>query len=76
MTHQCPGPECVKQIAYERLACPPHWFQVPVAIRNAVYRAWANGEGAGTIAHTRAMEAAIARMSPLRRSGARPRPSP
>jgi hypothetical protein len=65
MTHECPGPGCEAQVPYEVLACSRHWYQVPKALRTAVYRAWANGAGAGTVAHTRAIEAAIARMRPL-----------
>jgi hypothetical protein len=60
--HTCPGPRCEEQIPYELLACRRHWYQVPKPARNAVYGAWKNGAGAGTTAHTRAMEAAIKRM--------------
>ncbi len=64
--HTCPGPECGKEIPYDMLACSRHWYQVPKAIRAAVYRAWNNGQGAGSPAHTAAIAAAIDRMAPLK----------
>lgn len=64
--HACPGPECEEQIPYEMLACRRHWYQVPKAVRNAVYGAWKDGAGAGTLAHLNAMNRAIAAMTPLR----------
>jgi hypothetical protein len=63
--HQCPGPECEAEVPYEMLACSRHWYQVPKQIRRAVYRTWGDGAGAGTMAHLRAMEAAIRSMTPL-----------
>ena len=65
MTHDCPGPGCEAQIPYEMLACSRHWYQVPKALRTAVYRAWDHGLGAGTQAHSVAIKAAIDRMRPL-----------
>jgi hypothetical protein len=47
------------------LACSRHWYQVPRPVRNAVWRAWRNGAGAGTEAHQLAMHLAIADMRPL-----------
>jgi hypothetical protein len=63
--HKCPGPDCDAEVPYEMLACSRHWYQVPRAIRAAVWRAWADGAGAGTEAHSAAIVAAIARMRPL-----------
>jgi len=65
MTHRCPGPGCDAQVPHEMLACPRHWYQVPQATRNAVYRAWEGGAGASSPAHTAAMDAAIRSMRPL-----------
>jgi hypothetical protein len=65
MSHRCPGPGCDAQVPYEMLACRRHWYQVPRALRNAVYTAWRNGAGAATSAHTAALDAAISRMRPL-----------
>jgi hypothetical protein len=76
MTHNCPGPECTKQIPYDQLACSRHWYQVPRPIRNAVYRAWANGDGVGTQAHLSAMQAAIGKMTPLPPPKGKPSDSP
>jgi len=63
--HQCPGPECDEQVPYGMLACRRHWYQVPKAIRGAIYGAWQNGSGAGTAAHLAAMDKAIACMRPV-----------
>jgi hypothetical protein len=60
MTHQCPGPECAAEVDYSQLMCPGHWHQVPKPIRRAVWIAWNRGSGAGTPAHTAAIQAAIA----------------
>lgn len=66
MSHQCPGPECpVEDVDDDKLACVPHWYQVPRDIRSRVYATWNNGAGAGSPAHTRAMTQAIATMRPL-----------
>jgi hypothetical protein len=65
MMHRCPGPGCDAQVPYEMLACRRHWYQVPRAIRNAIYHAWADGAGSGSDEHLAAMDAAIARMRPL-----------
>lgn len=62
--HECPGPECGKLVPDEMLACPRHWYQVPKPMRDAVYKAWNRGAGAGSAAHYNAMLAAIGRMHP------------
>jgi hypothetical protein len=65
MMHTCPGPGCTADVPPEMLACSRHWYQVPRQLRAAVWRAWADGAGAGTAAHTAAITAAIERMRPL-----------
>jgi hypothetical protein len=65
MTHECPGPGCEVQVPAHMLACSRHWYQVPRPLRTAVWRAWDNGAGAGTPAHTEAMRRAIANMREL-----------
>ena len=59
-THKCPGPECIREIPYDRLACSMHWSALPQAIRIAIYRAWDGGKGAGSDEHTEALKQAIA----------------
>jgi hypothetical protein len=59
MDHKCPGPGCDKQVPADMLMCRAHWYQVPKALRNAVWAAWRRGEGAGSPAHTAAITAAI-----------------
>lgn len=65
MNHRCPGPGCEQQIPYEMLACRQHWYQGPRAVRNAVYRAWNRGLGAGSAEHLAAMDTAIRSMRPI-----------
>jgi hypothetical protein len=62
--HRCPGPACDTLVPYEQLACPRHWYQVPLALRRAVSRAWRRGAGAGSPDHTAAIIAAVRRMTP------------
>jgi len=62
MDHRCPGPDCTQDVPYDMLACSRHWYQVPKAIRAAVWRAWDRGKGAGSNAHTAAIHAAIRTM--------------
>jgi len=62
--HQCPGPDCQEPIPYDMLACARHWYQVPKSVRNAVWRAWDQGNGAGTPEHDAAIALAIRSMRP------------
>jgi hypothetical protein len=57
--HKCPGPRCEKQMDDGYLMCPAHWYQVPKALRNAVWRAYNRGAGLGTDALAAAQRAAI-----------------
>lgn len=59
MTHTCPGPGCKRRVPSHMLMCRTHWYQVPKPLRNRVYRAWDNGEGAGTGEHRDACNDAI-----------------
>jgi hypothetical protein len=43
------------------LACRPHWYSVPKPLRDAVWAAWE--DGAGSPAHTAAIDAAIRAMN-------------
>jgi hypothetical protein len=63
--HPCPGPACIERVPWDKLACPRHWFQVPMAVRRAVSRAWDHGAGAGSPEHSAAMRAALAWMKEL-----------
>lgn len=64
MTHECPGPGCERRVSAMMLACDRHWYQVPRHLRDAVYRAWNDGQGAGTAEHAFAARAAIKWMRP------------
>lgn len=59
MTHHCPGLDCGRQVPADQLACRPHWYSLPKPIRTAVWRAWNDGAGAGSDAHTAAITKAI-----------------
>ena len=67
--HICPGPECHTEVPRRKLACVPHWGQVTGPHQRAVYAAWDQGRGAGTMKHLRAMSTAIGDMTPLRQGG-------
>lgn len=43
--HQCPRVGCLAQVPRDKLACYPHWMQLPRPIRNAVLVTWQNGAG-------------------------------
>ena len=57
--HQCPAPRCTLTCPPSMLACRTHWYAIPKPLRTAVWRAWANGAGAGSPAHRAAITAAV-----------------
>jgi hypothetical protein len=57
--HECPVGGCDKDVSYSMLMCRPHWYSVPKPLRNALYRAWNYGQGAGSVEHNSAMERCI-----------------
>jgi hypothetical protein len=59
MSHDCPAKGCTRTVNPAMLMCRPHWYMVPKPLRNAVWSAWADGDGAGTPAHSAAILAAI-----------------
>lgn len=63
-THTCPGPDCEEQIERRKLACPPHWAQVPRELQQAVYAAYRR-HGIGSGEHMNAVIAAVGEMKPL-----------
>lgn len=36
VTHKCPGAGCEIQVDERRLACKPHWFSLPRAMRSRI----------------------------------------
>lgn len=38
---QCPVPDCKAGRQSDHLMCKPHWFKVPKALRDEVWRLWA-----------------------------------
>lgn len=41
------------------LACRAHWYSLPRGLRNRIWAAWKNGEGAGSPEHEAAVDEAI-----------------
>lgn len=62
-SHDCPRQGCGRRVPSHMLACARHWYQVPKPLRLAVWAAWNNGAGAGTMAHRGAIDAAISAMN-------------
>lgn len=62
LLHACPGPRCKKKVRPAALACPSCWRQIPQALRDAIWAAWRNGDGAGTPDHRAATDAAIKKL--------------
>lgn len=58
-SHDCPITGCARKAGRGKLLCYTHWYQVPDHLRKALYRAWDRGRGAGTLAHHKAIWAAI-----------------
>lgn len=58
-SHQCPGPDCTRQVANDLLACRDHWYAIPKSLRTAVWRAY-RGPGMGSPEHLAAVRAAVA----------------
>lgn len=60
--HECPAEGCPRRVAYERLACPQHWYAVSKPTRDRVYRAYRamRKTGIDDVETYRAHEAAIA----------------
>lgn len=44
-THECPAPDCRVRVAFERLACPRHWREVPYPLRNQLNYLWREDPG-------------------------------
>lgn len=57
--HDCPAPECGTRVSAERLACPPHWYQLPREMRAEIWAAL-RARSADPTRHRRAVAAALA----------------
>lgn len=42
--HECHWPGCTKQVKPAMWGCAPHWFSLPVEIRNAIWRTFKAGQ--------------------------------
>lgn len=58
--HPCPAPGCRSIVSATRLLCRPHWHAVPKPLRDAVWRTWRSGAGAGSPEHQAAIADAVA----------------
>jgi hypothetical protein len=47
--HDCPAPGCHVRCASNHLACRPHWYQLPKAIRDDIWRHYVPGQTAATM---------------------------
>lgn len=36
MSHECPAPNCSVTMGDDKLACAPHWFQLPHQLRQKI----------------------------------------
>lgn len=36
MSHECPAPNCNVTMGDDKLACSPHWFQLPHQLRQKI----------------------------------------
>jgi hypothetical protein len=61
--HTCPGPSCLVKVTEDRLACRPHWYQVPKNLRDRVWSTYRRAPGSAE--HYTAMAEAVATMRPL-----------
>lgn len=59
ITHLCPVKGCGKRVPLDQLMDKTHWYMVPKPLRNAVWAAWQDGEGAGSPQHDAAVDAAV-----------------
>lgn len=56
--HTCPHPLCSKKVSPDHLACPAHWFELPVPIRNEIWETF--HQAPGSPEHTAAIGKAVA----------------
>lgn len=42
--HLCHAPGCSKSVTPDKLCCPPHWFSLPKALRDAIWREYRPGQ--------------------------------
>lgn len=64
-THQCPRKGCTRRVPQHRLMCGACWFSLPKALRDAVWKSWRGGRGAGSAEHAEAMAKAVAHLPEL-----------
>jgi hypothetical protein len=38
--HKCPVKSCDVRVSSELVACRPHWYMLPIALRNAIWEAY------------------------------------
>lgn len=57
--HECPRNGCRRMVGQDSLACPQDWDLVPKKTRDAIWRAWDKGRGAGSPEHVVLIASAI-----------------
>lgn len=46
MSHRCPRPGCERKVPDDMYACRGDWYALPTEIRNAIWRAYLDGDEA------------------------------
>jgi hypothetical protein len=62
--HECPAHGCERLVDNTMLACGSHWYAIPKDLRDAVWRTYRRGLGAGSPEHAEAVLAAVASLKP------------
>lgn len=60
MAHTCHAIECEVPVPPAMLMCKPHWFRVPLALRNRVWKEYNNGITKAYCAAAKAAVTAVA----------------
>lgn len=42
--HHCHWPGCQRQVPPARWGCRPHWYSLPIDLRNAIWKAYVPGQ--------------------------------
>lgn len=44
MTHTCHWPGCTRRVPPARWGCRPHWYRLPLRLRNLIWREYRPGQ--------------------------------
>ena len=60
MMHIGPWASCTRKVGPLQLACPSHWYALPIELRTEIWRAWRTPGSYDRTRHSRAIAAALA----------------